>query len=427
MDVLEKILLAVLPAAATVAAALLLIGFLYRYFRPFFAPSGADAFPPVRQRALSPRAALRRLGWIAAWLIGTRLFLYLIALAGCAWTGQLDSYLQNPGAFWVRWDAGHYLGLAENWYVNQGDPRFHLVFYPLYPLAVRIFRPLFLGNTMLAATVLSNLFLLAAAWALYELTRMQLSERGAKNAVRFLMLFPTSLYLSVPYSESIFLMLTLLSVLAARKERIWLSVLLGALASASRIQGLICAIPVFYEALRMEAAKGRLKPTRVALRVLQVSLIALGFGAYLLLNWKVSGNPFQFLIYQREHWSQTMGSVGGTLKYTIENAFHYDGLSARQGIWIPQLAAIVLAFSLVGATWRRVHPADGAYALVYLWISFSPTWLLSGPRYWMALYALYPALALLMKGRWREVTMMALMAAGTVYCALNYAVFGTLL
>ena len=427
MDILEKVLLAVLPAAATAAAALLLIAFLYRYFKPFFARGGADAFPPVRQRILSPRAAWRRLGWIAAWLIGTRLFLYLIALVGCAWTGQLDSYLNNPGAFWVRWDANHYLGLAENWYVNQGDARFHLVFYPLYPLAVRIVRPLFLGNTMLAATVLSNLFLLAAAWALYEITRMQMGERGARNAVRFLMLFPTSLYLSVPYSESIFLMLTLLSVLAARKEKIWLAVLLGALASASRIQGLICAIPVFYEALRMEAARGRLKPTRVTLRVLQVSLIALGFGAYLLLNWKVSGNPFQFLIYQREHWSQTMGSVGGTLKYTIVNAFHYDSAAARQGIWIPQLVAIVAAFSLLGAAWRRVHPADGAYALVYLWISFSPTWLLSGPRYWMAMYALYPVLALMAPGRWRWIVTAALLTLGTVYCALSYAVFGSLL
>ncbi len=206
---------------------------------------------------------------------------------------------------------------------------------------MRVFRPLFLGNTALAATVLSNLFLLIACWALYELARLRFPERGAKNAVRFLLLFPTSLYLSIPYSESVFLMLTLLSVLAARRDKLWLAIFLGALASASRIQGLLSAIPVFYEALRLEASDGRPRPGRVALRALQVSMIALGFGAYLLLNWQVSGNPFQFLIYQREHWSQTMGSVGQTLQYTIENAFHYESASARQGIWIPQLVSIV--------------------------------------------------------------------------------------
>lgn len=426
MEFFEKALLFSLPAAAMVAAALLLLALLYRYFSPLWAKGAAFEASPARRRG-NLRGGLRRLLWIAAWLLGTRLFLYLIALAGCAANGQLESYLADPGAFWVRWDANHYLGLANNWYVNEGDPRFHIVFYPLYPLAVRLFRPLFLGNTALAATVLSNIFLFVACWALYELARSRFHERGAKNAVRFLLLFPTSLYLSIPYSESVFLMLTLLSVLAARRDRLWLAVLLGALASASRIQGLLSAIPVFYEALRLEASGGRPKPGRVALRALQVSLIALGFGAYLLLNWKVSGNPFQFLIYQREHWSQTMGSVGRTLAYTIENAFHYESASARQGIWIPQLVSIVLAFVLMCALWRRVHPADGAYALVYAWVSFSPTWLLSGPRYLMAMYALYPMIVMLSKGRWREALGLALMALGTVYCALNYAVFGSLL
>lgn len=425
MAFFEKALLYTLPVLATVSAALLLLALLYRYFAPLWEKGAAFAASPARRR-VNRHDTLRRLGWIAAWLIGTRLFLYLIALFGCAATGQLESYLADPGAFWVRWDANHYLGLANNWYVNEGDPRFHIVFYPLYPLAVRVIQPLFLGNTALAATVLSNIFLFAACWALYELARPQLHERGARHAVRFLLLFPTSLYLSVPYSESVFLMLTLLSVLAARRDRIWLAVFLGALASASRIQGLLCAIPVFYEALRLEGAGGRPKPGRVALRVLQVSLIALGFGAYLLLNWQVSGNPFQFLVYQREHWSQTMGSVGETLRYTTQNAFHYESASARLGIWIPQLFSIVLAFLLMCLSWRRVHPADGAYALVYAWISFSPTWLLSGPRYLMAMYALYPMMLVLTKGRWR-LAAEALMVLGTVYCALQYAVFGTLL
>ena len=222
-------------------------------------------------------------------------------------------------------------------------------------------------------------------------------------------------------------MLTLLAVLAARRDRIWLAVLIGALASASRIQGLITAIPVFYEALRLEAGDGRPRPARVLARVAQVSLIALGFGAYLLLNLQVTGNPFQFLIYQREHWSQTMGSVWNTLQYTIENAFHYASIPARQGIWIPQLVSIVIAFVMMLSTWRRAHPADGAYALVYAWVSFSPTWLLSAPRYLMAMYALYPMLAVLTRDRYREGAVYAICAAGTVYCVMQYAVFGNLL
>jgi len=422
MDVFEKILALALPAVTTLAAVALLIAYLYRYFLPIL-QGGSE---PALRRGRGLHGA-RLWGWISLWIVLSRLFLYLIALVGCAATGQADVYLANPDAFWVRWDANHYLGLAENWYVNEGDPRFHIVFYPLYPLAVRALRPLFLGHTIVAAVFLSNAFLVVACWALYELVRGQYGDRGARRAVRLLLIFPTSLYLSVPYSESLFLMLTLLAVLAARRDRIWLAVLIGALASASRIQGLISAVPVFYEALRLEAKGERPKPARVLVRVSQVSLIALGFGAYVLLNLKVTGNPFQFLIYQREHWSQTMGSVWNTLEYTIENAFHYESISARQGIWIPQLFSIVIAFMVMLATWRRAHPADGAYALIYAWVSFSPTWLLSAPRYLMAMYALYPMLAILTKGRWRAWVAYAVCAAGTVYCVMQYAVFGNLL
>ena len=33
----------------------------------------------------------------------------------------------------TRWDGSHYIGLIQNGYVNLGDARFHIVFYPLFP------------------------------------------------------------------------------------------------------------------------------------------------------------------------------------------------------------------------------------------------------------------------------------------------------
>ena len=37
------------------------------------------------------------------------------------------------------------------------------------------------------------------------------------------------------------------------------------------------------------------------------------------------------------------------------------------------------------------------YGLIYFYVSVAPTWLLSGPRYLTALYAVYPALAVLLR------------------------------
>ena len=37
------------------------------------------------------------------------------------------------------------------------------------------------------------------------------------------------------------------------------------------------------------------------------------------------------------------------------------------------------------------------YGMIYFYVSVAPTWLLSGPRYLTALYAVYPALAVLFR------------------------------
>lgn len=421
MVVWVSALKATMPAIATLAMAVLLCLLLWRYF----------VCVPVVLRCKKPelpRAHL--LLWLAALLVLSRLGLYLIGLAGSAWRGESVAYLHDFSHYWVRWDANHYLGLAKNWYVNEGDPRFHIVFYPLYPLLVRILVPLFGGHYVLCACIVSNLCLYGASWALYRLAQCTYGSRVARWSVIYLLLCPASLFLSIPYTESLFLMLTLMSVLAARRHRFALAILLGALSSATRVLGLLTAVPVFYECLCLERTRCEGNPARLwrrsALWALGVVLIASGLAAYLLLNYSVTGNPFQFLIYQREHWGQTFGSLWNTLRYSLENAFYYRSIGSRLGTWIPQVIAIPLAIALLAFTARRLHPGDGAYALLYIYMALAPTWLLSGPRYLMALYPLYPMLALVTRRRWQRWLAVALLTAGTVYFVYFYAIYGSL-
>jgi len=56
----------------------------------------------------------------------------------------------------TRWDGSHYIGLIQNGYVNIGDARFHIVFYPLFPWVSRIFYYV-VGNARAAAFITSNL------------------------------------------------------------------------------------------------------------------------------------------------------------------------------------------------------------------------------------------------------------------------------
>ena len=62
------------------------------------------------------------------------LVLYLAVLS----VGTLFDQYESWRTLWNRWDATHYLSLAENGYTDTGEGRFSIVFYPLYPWLVRV-------------------------------------------------------------------------------------------------------------------------------------------------------------------------------------------------------------------------------------------------------------------------------------------------
>jgi hypothetical protein len=430
------------------------------------------------RNAQAMRHQLRVVGWIAAMTLISRAIVVLSALFFSAIQGSLYVTLNGFFNSWIRWDAQHYIGLARNWYTGDiaADARFHLVFYPLYPLLTRCFNYIFIGfaklqhtifssaglgdlfvprdnYTVIAAIALSNLCLLVSGYLLYQLVFEQQGERAARRAVRFLLFCPLTVFFSVPYTESLFIMLTLLSVLFARKRFFSASVAMGALSSATRALGLLVAVPIFLEMLK-HVVSLRLWPPRkrdhysvveirealyiwpsrrnkhialIAAYVLMVSLVGLGFLAYLALNTSIAGDPLQFLVYQRDHWGQTFGSIINTIKYTVENAYSYPDEAWRLGTWIPQIIAIVATVGLLGAVSHRVHPGDGAYAWLYIICALSPTWLLSGSRYLSAMYALYPMLTLVTRRKWQDIAAMTVMISLLILFSCMYAVTGNLL
>ncbi len=197
---------------------------------------------------------------------------------------------------WNHWDAKHYLRLAETGYVTAGDSRVSLVFFPLYPWLVRG-AAFFVHDYMAAALVVSGFASIATGLLLRRLVLCDESDQVARNAVWFLFIFPTSYFLHIAYTESLFLALTLGCFLAARKERWAAAGLLGAAACLTRINGLIL-IP----ALATEVALQYRRTRRFNWRCFWIGLIPLGFLAYLCLNHHVTGDFFAFARIEQEHW-----------------------------------------------------------------------------------------------------------------------------
>ena len=151
----------------------------------------------------------------------------------------------------TKWDSHHYIGIAEKGYQNEGDPRFHIVFYPLYPLIVRGLSYLFGGSVRVAAFVEPNIFMALSIAVMYKLLRIDFSQKTTITAILLLIFNPFAFFFSLPFTESTFLFLSLLFMFMLKKEN-WLAAgICGFFAALTKNFGLIFIIPVSYTHLTL--------------------------------------------------------------------------------------------------------------------------------------------------------------------------------
>lgn len=284
---------------------------------------------------------------------------------------------------WNQWDAPHYLEIARDGYVSEGEQARWIVFFPLYPWIVRITSWLF-ENPVVAAFVVSGIASVAAVWLLFELARLETNERIARNAVFFLLVFPTSYVLHIGYTESLFLALTLGSIVSARRGSWMLAGVLAGFASLARINGLVL-IPTLAIEAALQYRSGQHR--RISSFVWIVAGIA-GFLIYLGINFRVFGDPFAFLGFQREFWHKSLAPPWVGI------------IGAWQSIFTrtPEQAAMVgvseFGFALLGlgATIWSAYRLRATYAVWMAgnWLLLTSTsYLLSAPRYVLILFPMY--------------------------------------
>ncbi|MBK5190276.1 MAG: glycosyltransferase family 39 protein [Methanosarcinales archaeon] len=224
---------------------------------------------------------------IIAIIIAIKVFSFI--LAPLSWA-VLKNQPCDIISLWNRWDAPHYIDIAKNGYTNVGEGRFFIVFMPLYPFLIRLLAS-FIGNYEASALLISNLASIFACFYLYKLAKIDYSHNTALKSVFYFSIFPTAYFLIVGYTESLFLLLTIGCFYYARKAK-WLSAgVMGMLASATRITGLVLLPSLLYEYFSQNSKPG----SRSVKDVFYLGMISFGFLSYLVLNYLVFGNAFAFL------------------------------------------------------------------------------------------------------------------------------------
>ena len=115
--------------------------------------------------------------------------------------------------FWQSADAYHYLCIARDWYIPQGDVDrvVQLVFLPGYPLAVRLMHFL-VPDYILSGMLVSAFSFAGALCVIYRLVLLDHDGATALRTVLFLCLMPGAFFFTAPMSESFFLLLSGISL-----------------------------------------------------------------------------------------------------------------------------------------------------------------------------------------------------------------------
>lgn len=311
--------------------------------------------------------------------------------------------LKEALVLWTKVDSQHYLDIAEEWYLSEGDRGrlVQLVFLPGYPLVVRLFN--FLTKEYLhTAMLVSALSFAGGGSVLYCLAQLDGDHQRSLRAVKYICLLPGAFFFAAPMSESLFFLLSVSCVYCGRKGY-WLPAgLLGMLAAFTRSLGLMLVIPVCFDFLEHLLRPGKKHLDKTIASGLCLFLIPLGFLAYCAICKAVSGEWFKFLEYQSEHWHQSLGLFFSTAAYQIEyaigdfRALDYEGM---MGLWIPNLFCSFFSLVVMILSVRRQHAGYTAYFIGYFVIAIGATWLLSAPRYLLVLFPVSIGLADLTENR----------------------------
>ena len=338
---------------------------------------------------------------IFAMLLALDLVLLLLTWGIRTLAGQPETLAQAL-EFWRGTDSRHYLDIARDGYIASGDPDrvVQLVFLPGYPLVVRAVMRL-VPSDICAGLLTSALC-------------------SAVRALRFLTLAPGCFFFAAPMSESLFLLLTAAALYLARTRRPILGGLCGAGAAFTRSLGLLLFVPLLWELVHDAVQRRRVD----ARQVVGALLVTLGFAAYCYINWRVAGNPFQFLIYQREHWNQRTGLFFSTAAYQTDNFLRSLTTGSWRdalGLWLPNLIACFSALGLLAAAAPKLRASQTAWFLAYYIIAVGATWLLSAPRYLLVLLPVPLALAQCTRKRTANLVLTALSALAALGYLIAFA------
>lgn len=313
----------------------------------------------------------------------------------------------------LMWDSAWYVGVSQHGYsYDPSQPGgSSIAFAPLYPMLIRVLSALLqavtfgwdwgngaFGSYIAAGLIISNISFFVALVMLMRLLSPRLSRPGAVIVAFALASLPEAFFFSAIYTEGLFLLLAVSSLLVARGgwRLKWLCAgALGLLASLTRFTGALLVVVLAVEYLSQKGWNGR----KIRGDALWLALVPAGTVIYAGYLWWRFGSPFvlnttmfkgwnhQTSFFPATYWNslaQLWQSATGAVAPANDPVLYY-GAGDRLYIMLDMAMPVLL---LVGAlvAWKKLLASEWVWLLLGIIYPLSENITFSLARYLLPLW-----------------------------------------
>lgn len=327
----------------------------------------------------------------------------------------IPSGLPNWVWAWANFDGVHYITIAKTGYAAQ----FTQVFFPVYPLVIRILASI-TGDKyyIISGLTISFISFGFALYIFYKLLLMDYPKDIAIKTLLSLILFPTSFYFLAVYSESLFILLALLCFWFARRQMWWWAGIVGAIASATRVTGILLLPALLVEWYQFMNKASKSPRPKIKLSLNHVSeliliflkapvlyLLPLGLVIYM---WYLQINFGDWLYFW--HSQSVFGAerLGGGVVFPLQVVWRYLKILGtvsilQRNFWVALMefgALILSARFLLLASRYKIRLSYILFGFLNIFLPMLTGTLSSFPRYILLNFTMYIILGLIKNKIW---------------------------
>ena len=295
----------------------------------------------------------------------------------------------------ANFDGVYYLLISAGGYTSNAG------FFPLFPLSISWATFAFRGFSyqsllvvqLFAGVILASLYLYLSLIVLYKLIKIDYQRKTAFQTIFFILVFPTSFFFVAVYSESLFLLLSVLSFYFARKRSWFFASLFAGLSTATRFVGIAIIPSLIFEFVKQEKTLFKTKAV-----VLFLSLA--GIIGYIMFNISKWGDAFYFIKAQGNFANnrsvESIVLFPQTVFRYIKIIFKVSSTHFEWWISLLELSSFIFGLIMIYICFKKnVRASYIVFALISLLMPASTGTLSGFPRYVLTIFPLFIGLALL--------------------------------